>query len=134
MPPNLRTCSFPVKRIGLQAANIVHGKTTCGRHTSILLLLFELWNCVLRVVGMCLVIYLGSRTTVVIPVTHIPEISAENQCQKTSTINRQKKQSISYFLLEKFGTKLHVRRVRNRCRLCINAGFRRRFLVSVSWA
>lgn len=47
------------------------------------------------------------------PMTHIPEIDAENQNQKT-------------------GTKLNVRRVSNRYRF-FGTGFWRRFLVSVSW-
>jgi len=72
-----------------------------------------------------------------IPMTHIPEIGAENPSQKNGTINRLENREcpIRYWKLvpENFGTKLHVRRVGNWYRFS-GIGFRRRFLVSVSRA
>jgi len=55
------------------------------------------------------------------PMTHVPQMGAENPYQKTGAINRHENRacSIRYQKLipEKFGIKLHVRRVRNRHRL-----------------
>jgi len=70
-------------------------------------------------------------------VTHIPEIGAENLYQKTGFINRHENRACrtcyQKLIPEKFGIKLHARRVRNLYRFS-GTGFWRRFSVSVSWA
>jgi len=62
------------------------------------------------------------------PMTHVPEIGTEKGYQKTGTINRHENKalfSVRYQkpVPEKFGTKLRVRRCRNRYRFSDN-GFR----------
>ena len=50
--------------------------------------------------------------------THVPEIGAENPYRKTCTINQLENKALSYLLPKigtgKIGTKLYVRRSRNR--------------------
>ena len=62
------------------------------------------------------------------PIIHVLEIGAISQHENTACPIRYQK-----LLPETFGTKWHVRRVRNRYRFS-GTDFWRRFLVSMSWA